>query len=410
MLNLNNATKVLKLKLKNNNIKSIPCLLGHTGIGKTEVAEQLAKELNYELIKIPMSQYRDGDLALPYQDNGINAQFIVKIIDALMNKKDMNEVFSEKLSTNKIEFSLINKLSRIYENPDKKYLLFFDEFNRTDIELINYVMTFIQDFNLNGKQFNKDKVKVMAAMNPSMSMSNFEMYGIDYAVTEMDPAHISRFSFIEVEADVEDWLVWAKENNIHEDVIAFLKDPINQKMFFGKEETETEIACPKSWENLSEVLKSLDEENLKINDIISSEAIRGEIGFSKGLKFIGYVQELREKKMLNVEDVLVNKEMNKKVLEEFSEFDDVKQVTFFNSLLEYITDKKVKLTKARAQNVRDVFKVVKGLDAKQSISYNFFTMLDTDNLYALIDEDINKEDGYDDPEFIELMTSLKQVS
>ena len=50
------AKQKLKFHLRGRNLKIVPALVGLTGIGKTAIVNQVAKELGYELIYFNMAQ------------------------------------------------------------------------------------------------------------------------------------------------------------------------------------------------------------------------------------------------------------------------------------------------------------------------------------------------------------------
>ena len=63
----NNSMAIRKLKfhMAGRNPQIVPCLVGPTGIGKTAIVHQVAKELGAELVYFNMAQQNQGDNALP---------------------------------------------------------------------------------------------------------------------------------------------------------------------------------------------------------------------------------------------------------------------------------------------------------------------------------------------------------
>lgn len=63
----NNSMAIRKLKfhMAGRNPQIVPCLVGPTGIGKTAIVKQVAKELGAELVYFNMAQQNQGDNALP---------------------------------------------------------------------------------------------------------------------------------------------------------------------------------------------------------------------------------------------------------------------------------------------------------------------------------------------------------
>ncbi len=89
----------------------------------------------------------------------------------------------------------------------------------------------------------------------------------DNAVTyEMPSALKNRFIHFEIANNVNDWLLWAKDNNINEDIIQFINNypnMLNNESYDG----ENLIVTPRSWERLSKMLEVLGgsiEDNIMI--------------------------------------------------------------------------------------------------------------------------------------------------
>ena len=90
------AIKKLKFHITGRNQQIVPCLVGPTGIGKTAIGNQVAKELGAELIYFNMSQQNQGDNALPVPQNGdmkaMLKSFVEMIVKALSGQPvDMDD-------------------------------------------------------------------------------------------------------------------------------------------------------------------------------------------------------------------------------------------------------------------------------------------------------------------------------
>src|SRR6266446_3130249 len=80
---------------------------------------------------------------------------------------------------------------------------------------------------------------VAAAINPAED---------GYEAAELDPALTSRFVQINVVADPPEWLLWARQTEIHPKVISYVEaDPT---VF------DTPVSNPRSWAYVSDLLKA----------------------------------------------------------------------------------------------------------------------------------------------------------
>lgn len=114
----NNSMAIRKLKfhMAGRNPQIVPCLVGPTGIGKTAIVKQVAKELGAELVYFNMAQQNQGDNALPVPH--INAGQTL------------------------VQYALHHKFQEILDNPyyrptiKKGYLALRTEFENT-VELLD---------------------------------------------------------------------------------------------------------------------------------------------------------------------------------------------------------------------------------------------------------------------------------
>ena len=277
------AKKKLKFHLQGRNLKIVPALVGLTGIGKTAIVNQVAKELGYELIYFNMAQQNEGDNAIPVPKN--------------MEKEDAN-----------IVYILHHKFQEILKNPDKKYIVFADEFTRAQIPVISEWMTIINERQFQGYKFGEN-VRFIAAMNPTTSMKGFS--DTDYASTEMDDAHAARFTFIYMEADRSDWLSWARDNEIHPSIINFLEDPKNTQYFYGQAQSDIRMRTPRTWEFLSDQLYDIEEQNLKFDGQLVTGIITDQIPTSIVARFRSFtdIQQIETLKGI-CEQIEKNKDEN----------------------------------------------------------------------------------------------------
>lgn len=99
-----------------------------------------------------------------------------------------------------------------WPDRDQAVVLFLDELNRARPEILQAVQDLTLNKTLAGKVLPPGSI-VIAAVNA----------GEEYQLTELDPALVSRFNLYEFVPTVEDWLLWASEQDIDPRVLTFIQ-------------------------------------------------------------------------------------------------------------------------------------------------------------------------------------------
>lgn len=341
----NNSMAIRKLKfhMAGRNPQIAPCLVGPTGIGKTAIVKQVAKELGAELVYFNMAQQNQGDNALPVPH--INAGQTL------------------------VQYALHHKFQEILDNPNKDYLVMCDELARAQIPVLSEWMTVLNERQIQGQKFGNN-VRFVAAMNPSSTMKGYE--DTDYIATEMDPAHLTRFHFIYMKEDRLDWLKWAKENNIHEYVIRFLEDAKNIAYFYGQSVDDVRVRTPKGWEQLSDMLKDMEAQGLFDNPSNDDRAfiagiISDQIGYDAGPLFATMIWDSIES--IPLSKVMSNKPVAQKLINQFANNTLQKQIITVDSWLAEMKERNVKFTPQHVANFIAFWETMKSDDAKTNVGY-----------------------------------------
>ena len=341
----NNSMAIRKLKfhMQGRNPQIVPCLVGPTGIGKTAIVNQVAKDLGAELVYFNMAQQNQGDNALPVPH--INAGQTL------------------------VQYALHHKFQEILDNPNKDFIVMCDELARAQIPVISEWMTVLNERQIQGRKFSNN-VRFIAAMNPSSTMKGYE--DTDYIATEMDPAHLTRFHFIYMQADRIDWLNWAKENNIHEYVIRFLEDAKNVAYFYGQSVDDVRVRTPKGWEQLSDMLKDMDAQGLFDNPSDDDRAfiagvISDQIGYDAGPLFATMIWDAIE--TIPLSKIMSNKPVNQKLINQFANNTLQKQIITVDSWLAEMKERNVKFTPQHVANFIAFWETMKSDDAKTNVGY-----------------------------------------
>lgn len=179
-------------------------LIGRHGIGKSQLFEQAAEELEVDCIVRDLSLMEPPDLVgLPYTDNGRTRYAPPSFLPS-----------------------------------NGQGLLVFEELNRCEKYMLAPCLQLLTARRLNDYVLPEGWLPV-AAINPA---------GDAYDVNEIDPALLSRFTKIEAEPSVPDFLAWAKANGVHPAVQQYVG---SVRDVFGSDESN-----PRAWTHLSDLLKA----------------------------------------------------------------------------------------------------------------------------------------------------------
>ncbi len=222
--------------LSPNNIQpATPFLWGKPGIGKSETVFQFAEELSkntgkeYQIIDFRASQIESSDL-----------KGIPRVIDvtnkAGVESKILSWITPEDLPTEN---------NPLFEGTQG--ILFLDEVNRARPEVGSALFQLVNDRKI-GKHKILDSWFIIAAGNLG--------YEDNTDVTELDSAFKNRFAHFFVRYTTEEWLTWAKEHNVHEDIIGYIRTR-NEDLYIRNEADNTliELVTPRSWVKFSKILQ-----------------------------------------------------------------------------------------------------------------------------------------------------------
>ncbi|ABR31150.1 ATPase associated with various cellular activities, AAA_5 [Thermosipho melanesiensis BI429] len=200
----------------------IPLLIGHFGVGKTDIIKEIACEVNRNLIILVLSQMEPGDLI------------------GLPSKDKEKTVF----------------LAPDWWPEDGNTIIFLDEINRSHRSIRNAIMQLLIDRRIHNHIL-PEGTWIVASMNPPD-----EEYDQVDLIT--DPAFLSRFFILEITPDINEWIEWAKLNNIPNEIIKFIEK--NPEFLYSSNHVSlkaTITPSPRSWHKLGNVFKNLSENEKK---------------------------------------------------------------------------------------------------------------------------------------------------
>lgn len=270
----------------------VPLIVGESGIGKTALAKEIAKENNWSLIVINGNLLKEGEIGgLP----------TIESYAAIDYKGD-------KIEKKTTVYAVHTKLREIDEEiaKGKTILLFIDEINRCEHTVQQELMNLILNREINGYKL-PEAVKILAAMNPSSK------YGseFDYQVVDMDAAQENRFVWLYMEPDYIQWLNWAIEAGIEQKIIEFIS---TFPEYLHKINEDDIRATPRSYERISSIYKIYQEKKDSIPRAMFLNLIRGNVGKFIAEEFVSFV-ESDYSSLISYEDVFSGDSLSESIIE-----------------------------------------------------------------------------------------------
>jgi len=270
-LNYSECLNTVDLIITSNDV---PLIIGESGVGKTSLVKHIARDNGYYLVTIDANLLKEGEIGgLPIVEN--------------------------KITTYATYSKLIEIEKAIKEDKYESVILFIDELNRCDHAVAQELMNLILNREINGYALD-DKVKVIAAMNPSNKNDGY--YNSNYDVVDMDPAQEDRFVWVRLDSDIKEWINWgmSKEGNINEHIMEFIST--FPEYLHTPDSEETIKATPRSWERISKAYNVYLNNKEKYSLDIFLNVVKGNVGVSIANDFRNFIINLR-KPLIKVEDI-----------------------------------------------------------------------------------------------------------
>ena len=217
----------------------------------------------------------------------IAQEYGVGFIDVRLAQREPVDIRGLPVPTEKgVEWQVSAEWPR---DPESKGIILFDELTAADRSLQVAAYEFILDRRLGDLYKVPDNWYICAAGNRITDRA---------VATTMSSALANRFMHIELESDVDNWLVWAGKNEIHPAVTGFIR--FRPQMLFNQtdENLERGWPTPRSWERVSSVMKILPDDT----DLIRS-AVYGLVGSRAGIEFISFCKTIQN---FNVREMMVD--------------------------------------------------------------------------------------------------------
>ena len=222
-------------------------LIGPPGIGKTAIMEQIARECSIGLVAYTMTHHtRQSAIGLP----------------VLTEKKFAGKEYTVT------SYTMSEIIASVYEQIEKTGctdgILFLDEINCVSETLMPAMLQFLQYKTFGSHQLPEGWVIVAAGNPPAYNRS----------VREFDTVTLDRVRCMNVEPDFAIWKTYAAERGLHPAVLSFLE--LRPERFYVMEPGEKGFVTGRAWEDLSEILLTMEELELSVKDVLFGQYLQDE--------------------------------------------------------------------------------------------------------------------------------------
>lgn len=212
-------------------------LVGSPGIGKTEISKAVAKEFNRAVIELYLSMRDPTDLAgakIPIEKDNV-----VKTVTAI-----------PEIVTSAIE---------AFEKEGKKVVLLFDEFTHASPNTLKCLYQLLLEKKIEKFTLPQGTVALL--------LGNLDYEGLGWSLEEFPYAFLDRALRFELQLKEEEWFDWAFKNQIHPEVIGFLKN----KPEYLYQQSKDIVVTPRSWAKISQILYTFPDNEILIGGVLGSK-------------------------------------------------------------------------------------------------------------------------------------------
>ena len=222
-------------------------LIGPPGIGKTVIMEQIAGECGVGLVSYTMTHHtRQSAIGLPVLTE---RQFAGK--EYTVTSYTMSEIIA-------------SVYGQIEKTGCTDGILFLDEINCVSETLMPAMLQFLQ-YKTFGSHALPEGWVIVAAGNPP---------AYNRSVREFDTVTLDRVRYMKVEPDFPIWKHYAVERGLHPAVVSFLE--LRPERFYVMEPGEKGFVTGRAWEDLSEILLTMEELELGVEEALFGQYLQDE--------------------------------------------------------------------------------------------------------------------------------------
>lgn len=270
LISTDKAIKVLSTIVKaqmNGLSPNTPIILhGAPGIGKSTIVSSIAKELNIGFVDIRLSMLERVDLCgLPSVENG-------------QTKWNIPSIWPT--------------------DKDSAGIIFLDEITSCSPDLQCAAYSVLCERRIPNTDYTiPEKWTIIAAGNRATDKA---------IVKTMSSALANRFMHLDLEANAEDWTVWAVTHNIHPSVTGYVRYRPSNLFKMDGQNLESGWPSPRSWEKVSKNIPLFNDDE----DVLR-KVVYGLVGPGVGLEFMQFFKTAN--KFDNVLEMLRNPEVTPKL-------------------------------------------------------------------------------------------------
>lgn len=219
-------------------------LMGPPGIGKTQIMEQIARELGIGLVAYTITHHtRQSAVGLPF----------------IKEEKFGGKTYSVTEYTMSEIIASVHR--KIRDSGQKEGILFIDEINCVSETLAPTMLQFLQCKTF-GNQAVPEGWLIAAAGNPpeyNKSVRDFDMVTLD------------RVRYMKVEADFKVWKEYARSQHVHGAILSYLE--LRPRNFYRVEADVDGIqfVTARGWEDLSNLMSVYEEMGLPVDETMVFE-------------------------------------------------------------------------------------------------------------------------------------------
>ena len=253
-------------------------LMGPPGIGKTQIMEQISKEMGIGLVAYTITHHtRQSAVGLPF----------------IREKEYGGRTYSVT------EYTMSEIIASVYEKMEQtgipEGVLFIDEINCVSETLAPAMLQFLQAKTFGNQKLPEGWIIVAAGNPPEYNKS----------VRDFDVVTLDRLKKIDVEADFSVWKEYAYRQEIHPAVISYLE--MRRENFSRIENTVDgrQFATARGWEDLSELIRVYEDQGKTADRDVVFQYIQHR---TAAKDFANYLElYYKYKKDYSVEDILEGK-------------------------------------------------------------------------------------------------------
>ena len=253
-------------------------LMGPPGIGKTQIMEQISREMGIGLVAYTITHHtRQSAVGLPF----------------IREKEYGGRTYSVT------EYTMSEIIASVYEMMEQtgipEGVLFIDEINCVSETLAPAMLQFLQAKTFGNQKLPEGWIIVAAGNPPEYNKS----------VRDFDVVTLDRLKKIDVEADFSVWKEYAYRQGIHPAVISYLE--LRKENFSRIENTVDgrQFATARGWEDLSELIRVYEDQGKTADRDVVYQYVQHR---TAAKDFANYLElYYKYKKDYSVEDILEGK-------------------------------------------------------------------------------------------------------